>query len=229
MIEAVLAAFGLGIAGIDPLGAVILIAAIAANFTRARIIFFSITVLVSAIITGTILSVVGAGFITSIKDQLPVPTSSVWLAVNLAIAVIILVWVIRRKLSENKQKVEKPRKKTNSSYTAIAATGILFGAGSILDPTFLASISLAAQTNDLITILVMHTVWIITSQIMLFVLFVAYLNGKHEKVIDYFRMQYKKHKNLLINILFVAAIAVFILLVSDTIYYLVYGQYLINL
>lgn len=229
MLEAVLAALGLGIAGIDPLGAVLLMTAIAANFTRSRIILFSFTVFVSAVIAGTILSVVGAGFIASLKDVFPSATSSAWLIVNLIIASIILVWIIRRKLADNKPKKEKAPKKLSNSYYAVAATGILFGAGSVLDPTFMASISLAAQTDNLVTILVMHTVWIITSQIMLFVLFVAYLNGKHVKVIAYSRLQYAKHKSLLQNILYFAAIAVFVLLVADTISYAATGKYLINL
>lgn len=229
MLEAILAAFGLGIAGTDPLGAVLLMAAIAANFTRSRIILFTVAVFLSAVIAGTILTVVGARFISSIKDILPVATSSVWVVVNLVIAAVILAWIIRRKLAESKPKKAKLNKKLNNSYYAVAATAILFGAGSVLDPTFLASISLAAQTNNLITTLTMHTVWIITSQIMLFVLFVAYLHGKHERVIAYSRMQYAKHKSLLQNMLYVAAIAMFVILVSDTISYLISGKYLINL
>lgn len=229
MLEAVLAAFGLGLAGIDPLGAGLLMTAIAANFTRSRIVLFCATVFLSAVIAGTILSVVGAGFIVSIKDLLPVPTSRVWLVVNLIIAAIILDWIVRRKLAEKKPKKKKLRKKLSSSYYAVIATGILFGAGSVLDPTFLASISLAAQSDGLPTIIVMHTVWIIVSQMMLFALFMAYLNSKHERVIAYGRMQYRKHKALLQNVLYVAAFAAFLFLVSDTISYLLRGEYLINL
>lgn len=229
MSEAVLAALGLGIAGVDPLGAVLLMTAIAANFTRSRIIFFSTTVFLSAVVAGTLLSVAGAGFISSIKDLLPVATSSVWLVVNLIIAAIILVWIIKRKLNENKPEKPIARRKLSKSYYAIVITGILFGAGSVLDPTFLASISLAAQTDSLITIIVMHTIWVLVSQIMLFGLFVAYLNGKHEKVIIYSRMQYRKHKALLQNILYIAAIAAFLFLGLDSVNYVVRGEYLINL
>lgn len=229
MLETVLAAVGLGIAGIDPLGAILLMSAIAAQFTRTRIILFTVTVFLSTIAAGTILSLLGAGFISSINDFIPVSTSSVWLIINLVIATIILVWLVRRKLTENKPKKEKPSKQLNSSFYAVIATGILFGAGSVFDPTFLAAISLAAQSDDLFTILLMHSIWIIISQIMLFVLFIAYLYGKHEKVIAYGRMQLKKHTVLLQNVLYVTAIAVFILLVSDSLSYALTGKYLINL
>lgn len=229
MLEAVLAAFGLGIAGIDPLGAVILMTAIAANFSRSRIVLFCITVFLSGVLAGTVISVTGAGFIASIKDLIPVPTSSIWVLVNLTIAAIILVWVVRRKLAENKPKKEKVRKKLGSSFSGVVTTGFLFGAGSVLDPTFVANISLAAQTENLVTIVVMHTVWVIVSQIMLFGLFLAYLNGKHERVIAYSRLQYKKHKVLFQNILYVSVIGAFLFLVLDTLAYALTGNYLINL
>jgi hypothetical protein len=229
MLDALITALGLGIAGIDPLGAVLLMTAIASQFTRSKIIFFNVLVLVSAVLVGTILSVVGASFLSNINDIFPENTSSVWVYVNLLIAAVTTVWLIRRYLNRNKPKNNKSTKKLGSSYYAIAVTAVLFGAGSVFDPTFLAAISLAAQTNNLATIVAMHTIWIITSQIMLFVLFIAYLNGKHEKVITYSREQYTKHKSLLQNVLYVAAIGVIIVLIADSISYLVSGNYLINL
>lgn len=229
MLDTFITAFGLGIAGIDPLGAIILMRAIAANFTRAKIVFFNITVLISAILAGTILSVVGSGFITGIKDVLPGNSSSAWVFVNLIIAAITIAWIVRRKKKKDRPNNEKPSKTLGSSYYAIAATGLLFGAGSVFDPTFLATISLAAQTNDLPTILLMHTIWIITSQFMLFVLFIAYLKGKHEKVIDFSRMQYTKHKVVLQDILSIAAIGVVIFLVADSLSFVIRGEYLVNL
>lgn len=229
MLDALLTAVGLGIAGIDPLGALLLMTAIAAKLSRSKLIFFNITVLLSAVIAGTIVSLVGAGFIASIKDVLPVSTSRVWVIVNLIVAAAILIWIVRRKLTKNRPKTQKPRNKLSGSNYTIAATGLLFGAGSVLDPTFLANISLAAQSESLVTIVAMHTIWILVSQIMLFGLFAAYLQGRHESVIGYTRRQYGKHKSLLQNILYLTAIAVCILLVSDSVSYLASGKYLINL
>lgn len=229
MIETVVTALGLGLAGIDPVGAVILMTAIAANFSRSKIIIVTLFVFISAVLAGTILSMTGAGIIASVKDLMPVATSSVWLLVNIIVATIILIWVVRRKLTENEPKKVKDRKPLSNSYYTVIVTGILFGAGSIFDPTFLAAISLAAQSADLLSIIIMHSVWIFTSQIMLFVLFIAFLLGKHEKLIAISRKQYQKHKPLLMNLLYLAAIAVFLLLVSDSVSYLVRDEYLINL
>lgn len=229
MLEALLAAVGLGIAGIDPLGALLLMTAIAAKLSRSKLVIFSATVLLSAVIAGTILSLTGAGLISSIKDVIPVSTSRVWVIVNLIVAAAILLWIIRRKITDKQPNQVKSRSKLSGSNYAITATSILFGASSVLDPTFLANISLAAQSKNLATVVAMHTIWILVSQIMLFGLFAAYLLGKHETVIDYARRQYNKHKSLLQNILYLAAIAILIILVLDSASYLISEKYLINL
>jgi hypothetical protein len=52
MINAILTAIGLGIAGIDPLGALLLMSAITAGMSSLKIKLFTITVFVSTILTG---------------------------------------------------------------------------------------------------------------------------------------------------------------------------------
>ena len=72
----------------------------------------------------------------------------------------------------------------------------------------------------------MHAVWIIISQIMLLVLFVAYLLGKHKKLITLSKQFLKKHQTSLNAMVFTAGILSVMLLIADSLSYFIFDNYI---
>jgi hypothetical protein len=229
MINAFLTAIGLGIAGVDPLGALLLMSAITAGMSSLKIKLFTITVFVSTILTGVLLSFLGTGIIERLKGSLPGESSGVWLYVNIAIAVVIIVWLVRKARHKPTPDTKKDRKSLQGNSLTVFTVALLFGVGAIFDPTFLANISFAAQTENAATVIIMHTLWITISQIMLFALFIAYLFGKHEKLVLKSRSLWKRHRKLFSNIIFGAGVLAVILLLADSLNFLLSGNYFFDI
>lgn len=219
---------GLAVAGIDPLGAILLASAISAGIDKSKIIGFTIAVLLSAVVTGTIFSVIGIQFVEQIKRAFPRLNSSIWVYVNIILAVLILVWLYRQ-TKVNSSKKPKPVKKQRlqGSLFATLTLGIVFGASSVLDPTFAGAIGVAAQTNSIAAIISLHATWIIISQFMLFGLLIAYLLNKHHQLMGWSKRFWQGHKRRFTLIVHGAALVVAIVLVADSIVYIFSGSYLL--
>lgn len=226
--NALLAILGLAIAGIDPFGAILLAGAIGAGLEKSKIIGFTVAVWLGAIATGTALSVIGIQFIEQIKNIFPSLSSSVWIYVNVILAVAIAIWLYRqiKHTASDKQKPSRKRK-LQGSLIATISFGAVFGATSVLDPTFVAAIGVAAQTGNIVSIVALHTIWITISQFMLFGLLAAYLLGKHHQLLDWSKSFWRKHKPIFMRLVHALAFAVVILLIADSIVYLVSGDYLL--
>jgi hypothetical protein len=105
--------------------------------------------------------------------------------------------------------------------------GLLFGVGAILDPTFVANISIAAQTENIVTTTIMHSIWTVVSQFMLFVLFIAYLFGKHKALVLKSKSLRDKHKNAFSRTVFGAGVLAVIVFLIDSLSYLISGAYIL--
>lgn len=224
MVSLLLATLLLGVAGIDPIGATLLASGIAVGISRAKIIIFVSCVFIFTVLTGVLLSIAGSRIIADISSAIPESNSSFWAFINIIIATIICVWLYRKlKTSSSK----KPKKKLIGSTWVIALVGIAFGVSAVLDPTFLAVVSITSQNGNLLTIGAMHMIWVLVSQIMLFSLFFAYLFSKHEVILNKSRHYWKKHSALLNRILFAVAILCVIILFVDTLAFVFNGTYII--
>lgn len=224
MASLILSAFVLGIAGIDPIGALLLASAIAANVSKVKVALFTICVFVFTVITGVLLSITGTRIIENITSSIPDFDSSFWAYVNIVIVCAIGIWLYRNSRTSRKS---KPMHKLGGSAWVIALAGILFGAGAVFDPTFIAVVSLAAQNGNVITIFAMNIIWILVSQILLFGLFIAFLFGKHQIVLEKSKAVWQKHKKVLNRLIYYAALLSMAILVVDTLYFIIRGSYLI--
>lgn len=226
MFSDVIIAFGLGLAGIDPFGAILLLSAIAAGIGSFKIKMFTITVFFSTIITGVLLSLIGAGIIDQIKSGVPNETSIVWVFVNITIALVISIWLVRKSRRKPTLEAKNQKKTLKGSNSTVFLVAILFGIGAVFDPTFLANISFAAQTSDVTTMIAMHTIWTVITQIMLFVLFIAFMLGKHEKLITISKQFLKKHQTSLNTTVFTAGILSVLFLIADSLSYFIFDKYI---
>jgi hypothetical protein len=211
----------LGIAEIDPVGAMLLFSAIVAGVRRARLVAFVGSVLVSTVLTGMALSSVGG----NVFDAVP---NTIWAYAELALAVVIVIWIIRsvRNQSLGHHRVKKCRSLPGST-AMVVLWGIAFGLSMVLDPTFVAAAALGAQTDDLAAVAVAFTGWVLISQFMLFALFVAYLVGADKRIVPWSKHQWHRHRRLLLGLVYAAGGIVAIGLAADAIHFLATGTFLL--
>ena len=73
----------------------------------------------------------------------------------------------------------------------------MFSLWAISDPSFWALVALAAQNNNLIIVILAFIIWMIVGQLPLYVLTIALVFNKYQKVMDYFNEKIKN--NIKIN------------------------------
>lgn len=223
-----LTVLGLAVAGIDPVGAVVLAGAIGAGLGRAKIIGFSLATLLSAVVTGSLFSVIGIEFIDQIRAWFPGANSSVWFYVNIGLALLIIAWLVRkRKSGLDASTGQTTKRQLKGGVITVAALGAVFGVSSLLDPTFIATIGVAAQTNSLPAIISAHTIWIVCSQFMLFGLAAAHMLGKHRQLLEWSAAFWRKHKPGFVKVVRITALLMSLLLLADSAAYALWGRYLL--
>lgn len=222
MLSTLLQSIGLGIAGIDPLGAVLLMTAIQAGIDRSKIIALILSTFLTTVIFGVVIALVGQQVVASI---IPSAESAIWAYLELAVAAVIGYWLFLKWSGPPKAKQEKKQQAIDGDVWAYLLAGAAFSITSVLDPTFLAVAVVVADTKSMWISISAFTLWILISQFMLFGLFVAYLFGIHQRLIDQTQGLWEKYKRLFRQLLHVAAILAILLLVLDASYYFVNGIY----
>lgn len=176
----------LAIAGIDPIGALIGIAALAGGAKREIVIVYGFAKFAGAIAVGTILALTAATVSIDINWHFPSIPDYVWASGQLILGLILLAIGIKLWRSRLDTDDLEPKWKWmfRSPVTLIAA-GFLTGVTAPSDPTFDTVTYLVSQTDSLITILAAETIWIVVSQLPLTVLMVALAFNKHHGVSEW--------------------------------------------
>lgn len=228
MLQSIASAFGLGLAGIDPVGALLLLSAIGAKISRSKIAVFAMAVFLSTLFAGIFLSAVGAEVLDELsRSALFSDTSSVWAYVEILLALLIIDWLVRVHYMRNTpKKAKKPTRILHGSYGAFVVAGFVFALTSVIDPTFIAVVALAAKESSTTTVM-MHSVWILVSQVMFFGLAIAYWRGAHEPLVRWARSRWERHQALLKALLYITAVAAALFFVVDAGWYFITGKYLL--
>ncbi len=219
----------LGLAGIDPTGVIVVISALSMGIKRSKIIMFMLTVFLTTIITGLVSSyfiVDGSiDFISNLFNYIP---DNVYMVLELLVGLLLFNWFIERTFFIDK-KIKKDIKKESifSKYIkkGLFIVGVLFSISQLADPSFLALITLTAQSSNLIEKLFANIFWVLISQLPMFVLLLPILLNKHEKFINYFNnkimtsSRIDKIKKILYILLSLIILVVSILSLTEAIYY----------
>ena len=103
--------------------------------------------------------------------------------------------------------------------------GIFFAITALTDPSFLALITISGHSQNMIYVILANCIWILISQLPIFVLTIAILFNKHEKIIDYFKNKLAKSdkvekiKKILSILLSIIILVIGILSIVDSINY----------
>lgn len=189
--ELILLSLGLGLAGIDPLGALLAAAALSVGVKKRAVIGFGVMVLVGTVVLGVMLSILFGAGVMAIVDTLKQLPDMIWVAVD--IAVIVLLWGWAAKRVYGKKKFEKSDRTKKWLRHSIFMVGALFVLSMLADPSYLALIAAAGHQQHIGLAALAHSLWISISQLPLFALLAAIIFNKHEPVIAKMKDVQERH------------------------------------
>lgn len=188
-----LVVLGLGLAGIDPVGMMILITAMTAKASKKQIYTYGILVLLGTTALGlTLSSLLGAGFAqigSHVEGAINSFSDTTWTWISFAIIAVLLLFAVKRLV---KKDVEEKEDSKGGQGLLAGAVFMVFTA--ITDPTFIALMGLAGQVNNLALSILYSLLWTLVSQAPLFLLIGAVASGKHQIFIDKFSQMYSRYR-----------------------------------
>ncbi|HFI0120230.1 TPA: hypothetical protein ACGOWV_001073 [Streptococcus suis] len=224
-----LTVLGLGLAGIDPVGMLMLIAHLAAGGSKRQAILFAGLILSGTTLLGLILSTLLGSSLNKLSDLIgevgaainQLPDAS-WIWIDIVLIALLIYWGIRR----DNQK-EYKEKQSEKKATSIWAGVIFMIVSALTDPSFLAVLAISGYGNQLLLSLLYCTVWVLLSQAPLFLLTIAVIFNQHERFVLTFNAFVDKYRPKLhrgLTILIYVLAGVFTL---DLALYLITGNWLL--
>lgn len=183
MIELVLTAVVLGLAGIDPAGLVIALSALAAGARERAVIGFALIVVVGTALLGTALTLTVGHQLQDVDWASLLPPDRLGAVVELGLAAGLLAWAVVR---VRRPGARPPRPaRTSRTGAALLWAGAAFALSAPLDPTFVGLVVLAGREQPAVAVASAHLVWILVSQLPLVVLVCAVLLRRHARAVTW--------------------------------------------
>jgi hypothetical protein len=219
------AAVGLGLAGLDPAGALIAVAALAAGARDRSVLAYGVVAILGTVLVGTVLSL-GIGTELAQVDWLALlPVGRLAAIIEIALGVGLLVWAVVR-LTRRTVHAPKPRR-VRAGTAGLISTGALFALSAVLDPTFVAVTVLAGRGPSPVAVVVAQLLWAVISQAPLVFLLVAIARGGHQAAVERFTRWWDRIKPALRWIVTIALLLIGITLVTDAIWWFATGDFLL--
>lgn len=220
---------GLGFAGIDPLGVSLLVAALAAGAGKPQVVAFCLTTIVGAVGLGVAVSLFGKGTADQLTALIPGFDDPDWAIVELIVAGMIAAWLLSQLRPPAKPKVRAETAPVPKvSTVGMAASGLAFGAATTLDPTFFATAAIASQAESPIFMAVLHLIWVLTSQCLMFGFALAYMFDAHEPLINIAKPIWERIKGPVTKVFMTGLAISAAILAADAITLFLTGEYLIQ-
>ncbi|MEU2199221.1 hypothetical protein [Isoptericola sp. NPDC019482] len=168
--------FGLGVAGLDPFGALLVVPALAAGARRRVVLLFFATAWLTTVLTGLVLGESVQHVVAWLRDALSVP-DPVRLVAQLVAAAGLGVWAARRWVRRHDPAPERKRS-VLAGPVAMSLAGIFWGVSALSDPTFYALATVGASAPSLLAGAAVFTGWFLVSQAPLCLVVLALAAGK---------------------------------------------------
>ena len=225
MVNQLIQTVGLGVAGIDPLGAMLLFSVIRTGAGRINIIALTASSFFTTVVAGVVIADASSRVVGSAPLETLSEPGAIWAYLEIGVAVLIGYWLVQR-LIDKRDFVKKEKKQHLLGGTVFAyiLAGAVFSVTAVIDPTFLATVVVVADANDVFINIIAFTIWTVISQFMLFALFVAYLAGVDQHLVGATMLLWQRHKHLFQGILHAFSALAVLLLLADAIYYIMNGS-----
>ncbi len=213
----------LGVVGFDPTGAVLLVGAIAAKTNRTKVFAFTAAVLITSVVVGTALAVVGNRVFGDYEFITSGPARAY---VEVATALVLVAWLASNLKATSAD--ASPRRNLAQSTTAMTLGGVAFALTTVLDPSFPATAVIVGPSGFVVA-LTSFVIRAVLVHLALIALVVAFVFGVHERPVEATRRWYERHKKLLIRILNAILVLSIAVLLADAIKYFATGEYVFKL
>jgi hypothetical protein len=220
------AAAGLGLAGIDPAGAALAIAALARGASRRSVVSFALAIVFGTALLGTLLALTLGHELTGVDWSGLLPTGDLAAVIELSLAAALFAWAAIR-VTRPQARPRRPHRRRGVGEAAMVGMGLLFAASAVLDPTFVGLVLISGRDEPLLEVAIAQLIWVLISQAPLVVLAIATSLGAHENLLNRFGAWWTrvgpKARFALTSFLFLAATV----LAADALTQLLTGQFLI--
>ena len=219
---------GLGVLGIDPITAVYMMSMRLRGERKSRITWFFLSFAIFTILVGTVLAAsMGAAAADFLQSILPDDGSRFWAIAELAVSVVILLWVARRVFAGPKREKKQPREVGRGGALGHIAVGFVFAITSFSDPTFYAVMLIGGESRSVVTAALLLALWFVVSQCLAMVVYAAIQYNRLDALAA--RLDEWKARNLTMfnRALHGALIALATLLAVDASAYVFTGAYLL--
>lgn len=221
-----LAVLGLGLAGLDPAGALIAAAALTAGARDRAVLLYGFVVLAGTAVLGTVLSLSLGARLADVDWSVLVPAGRIGAVIEVAVGAGLLVWAVIR-IRRSDARAPRPRRRGRTGGAGMAGVGALFALSAALDPTFVAVVVLAGRDTDVAEVVLAHVLWALISQAPLLLLLVAVALGRHERAVAWFGGWWSRAQPVVRTVVTVALVVTGAVLVLDGGWWFASGDYLL--
>jgi hypothetical protein len=224
LIELLLTALGLGLAGLDPSGALFAVGALGAGARERHVVAFGFVTLLGTAAFGTVLSLTVGPRITDLDWGFLF--SSPGALIEAALGLVLVAWGIAR-ARRPATRAPKPRSPRGRGPAVLLAFAVLFALMAVLDPTFDALVVIAGRGEPFWSVAVAHSIWIVVSQAPLVLLLAAMAGGKHERFVARFGSFWERVRPAVGRLVTAAALLVGAFFMLDAGWWFATGEFLV--
>ena len=215
----------LGIGGLDPTPALILVAALLAGADRRAITVLGLVVLIGAPLYGSVLALTIGSQLADVNWWILVPSGQVGAIAGLAVGLVLLGFGVLR-LVRTKQDDPSTRRH-RAGTAALIAAGATYVGSLVIDPTFVAVTVLAGRTMEPIGAILMEIAWVLLAQLPLIALLIAVTRVGRQHAAELFQRWWSKLKPVLQKMITAALVLVGSTLMVDAILWFTTGHFLL--
>ena len=225
MIDLLAPSLALGLAGIDPAGLLIALSALAAGARDRLVLWFALIVVVGTALLGTLLTLTVGQRLKELDWSSLLPSDGLGAALELTLAVGLLVWAAIR-LRRPEARPPRPARKGRHG-AALLWVGVVFALSAPLDPTFVGLVVVAGRGESTAAVASAHLIWILVSQLPLVALIVAMLLRRHARAVAWVEGLMPRARPVLAAVGTSALVLVGVVLAVDSVWWFVTGQFLL--
>lgn len=174
---------GFGVAGLDPLGALMVVPALAAGARRRVVLLFFGTAWLTTVLTGIVLGESVQHVAAWLRNLLTVP-DPVRLTVQLVLATGLGLWAAHRWAHRNDPKPEKTKKPRLAGPVGMSLMGIFWGVTALTDPSFYGVATISTSMSSIVAVTAVFTGWFLISQAPLCLVVLALAAGRDSRPVQ---------------------------------------------
>ncbi len=226
-----LEAAGLGLAGLDPTGALIAIAALIGGARGRYVVVFGLVGLLGTVAFGTALALELGPRIARVDWSKYAPEERTVAFVGVVLGLGLLVWgavsILRRDKAAPESKPLLLRMIRITGPVSMAGIGVLYAFAATSDPAFDSLVVIAGRDKPVWAVIAAFFIWTLVSRSPLVLVTVVAARGRHERAVELFRSWWARIRPLIALAAAGAAVLAGAFLLLDAGWWFATGDFLV--